>query len=147
MRGGRARELGVDLLLFIPSVVSDSLGTPWTVASPAPLSMGFSRQEYWSGLPFPSQGNLPVPRTEPMTPALQTDSLPLSHLGRLPLYLKWITNRVLLCIAQGTLLDVMCQPGREGSLGENGYMCMWLSPFMVHLNCYNIVNRLCSNRK
>ena len=110
-RGGIVREFGVDLL-FIHSVVSDSFGTPWTVACPAPLSMGFSRQEHWSGLPFPSPGNLPVPWTEPMTPALQTDSLPLSHLGRLPLYLKWITNKVFLCIAQGTLLDVC--PARVG---------------------------------
>ena len=41
-----------------------------------PLSMGFSRQEYWSGLPFPSPGVLPDPGTEPTSPALQTDSLP-----------------------------------------------------------------------
>ena len=40
--------------------------TPWTVASQAPLSMGFLRQEYWSGLPFPSPGDLPRPETEPV---------------------------------------------------------------------------------
>ena len=50
-------------------------GTPWTVAHQAPLSMGFSRQEYWSGLPFPSLGDLPNPRTEPRSPALQADTL------------------------------------------------------------------------
>ena len=44
--------------------------TPWTVAHQAPLSMGFSRQEYWSGLPFPSPGHLPDPGIEPMFPAL-----------------------------------------------------------------------------
>ena len=44
--------------------------TPWTVAYQAPLSMGFSRQEYWSGLPFPSPGNLPDPEIEPGSPAL-----------------------------------------------------------------------------
>ena len=44
--------------------------TPWTVAHQAPLSMRFSRQEYWSGLPFPSPGDLPDPRIEPMSPAL-----------------------------------------------------------------------------
>ena len=49
--------------------------TPWTVAHQAPLSMGFSRQEYWSGLPFPSPGNLPNPGTEPRSPALQADAL------------------------------------------------------------------------
>ena len=49
------------------------LVTSWTVARQAPLSMGFSRQEYWSGLPFPSLGNLPDPEIEPvslMSPAL-----------------------------------------------------------------------------
>ena len=43
--------------------------TPWTVACQAPLSMGFSSQEYWSGLPFPSPGDLPNPRIEPRSPA------------------------------------------------------------------------------
>ena len=50
--------------------------TPWTVAHQAPLSMGFSRQEYWSRLPCPSPEDLPDPRIEPGSPALQVDSLP-----------------------------------------------------------------------
>ena len=49
---------------------------PWTVARQAPLSMGFSRQEYGSGLPCPSPGDLPDPGIEPRSPALQADSLP-----------------------------------------------------------------------
>jgi len=56
--------------------------TPWTVAHQAPLAMGFSRQEYWSGLPFPFPGNLPdlgIKPSTPLSPALQEDSLPLSH--------------------------------------------------------------------
>ena len=57
------------------SVVSDS-ATPRTVACQAPLSMGFSREEYWSGLPFPSLGDLPNPESEPGSPAFQADSLP-----------------------------------------------------------------------
>ena len=48
---------------------------PWTVAHQAPLSMGFSRQEYWSGLSFPSPGDLPYPRIKPRSPALQADTL------------------------------------------------------------------------
>ena len=44
--------------------------TPWTVANQAPLSMGFPRQEYWGGVPFPSPGNFPDPGIEPMSPAL-----------------------------------------------------------------------------
>ena len=49
--------------------------TQWTVAHQAPPSMGFSRQEYWSGLPFPSPGDLPDPGIEPRSPALQGDAL------------------------------------------------------------------------
>ena len=49
--------------------------TPWTVAYKAPPSMGFSRQEYWSGLPFPSPGDLPHPGIEPGSPALQAVAL------------------------------------------------------------------------
>ena len=49
--------------------------TPWTVACQAPLSMGFSRQEYWSGLPFPPPGDLPDPGIEPGSPALEADAL------------------------------------------------------------------------
>ena len=59
--------------------------TPCTVAHQPPLSMGLSWQEYWSGLPFPSPGDLPDPGIEPTppaVPALQVDSLPLSHVGR-----------------------------------------------------------------
>ena len=52
-----------------------TLATPWTVTCQAPLSMGFSRQEYWSGLPFPSPGDLPNPGIKPRSPASQADSL------------------------------------------------------------------------
>ena len=58
--------------------------TPWTIACQTALSMGFYRQDSWSGLPFPPPGNLPDPRIEPMSPAapaLQVDSLPLSQQG------------------------------------------------------------------
>ena len=56
------------------SVVPDS-ETPWTAAHQAPLSMRFSRQGYWSGLPFPSPGDLPNAGIEPRSPTLQADSL------------------------------------------------------------------------
>ena len=61
------------------SVMSYSLQTPWTVAQQAPLSMGFPRQEYCTGLPFAPLGNLPDPGIEPSSPTLQADSLLLSH--------------------------------------------------------------------
>ena len=50
--------------------MSDSFATPWMVARQAPLSVGFPRQEYWMGLPFPSLGDLPNPGIEPAAPAL-----------------------------------------------------------------------------
>ena len=56
--------------------------TPWTVAYQAPPFMEFSRQEYWSGLPFPSPGDLPEPGIEPGSPALQADALPSEPPGK-----------------------------------------------------------------
>ena len=56
--------------------------TPWTVARQAPLSMGFSRQEYWSGLPFPPSEDLPNPGIESRSPTLQADSLPSEPPGK-----------------------------------------------------------------
>ena len=53
-----------------------TLMIPWTVACHAPLPMGFSRQEYWSGFPFPSPGDLPNPGIKPGSPELQADDLP-----------------------------------------------------------------------
>ena len=55
---------------------------PWIVAYQAPQSMGFSRQEYWSGLPFSSPGDLPDPGIEPGSPALLADSLPPEPPGK-----------------------------------------------------------------
>ena len=59
-----------------------TLVTPWTVACQTPPSMRFSRQEYWSGLPFPSPGGLPDPGIEPRSPALQADSFPTELQGK-----------------------------------------------------------------
>ena len=66
-------------------VVSDSFAMPWTAAHQAPQSMGFSRQEYWSGLPRPPPRDLPDPGnkpTSPVSPALNMDSLALSLPGK-----------------------------------------------------------------
>ena len=71
--------MNIGLLLFSCSIVSDSFATPWTVARHIPLSLGFPRQEYWSGLPSPFPGDLPNPGIKPKSSALQVDSLPLSH--------------------------------------------------------------------
>ena len=61
--------------------MSNSLVTPWTVAHQAPLSMGFSRQEYWSGLPFLPPGDFPSPGTEPASLALAGGFFTADHLG------------------------------------------------------------------
>ena len=66
----------------------NSFATPWTIAHQAPLSMGFSRQEYWSGLPYPPPWNLPdsgIKPRYPVYPALQAGSLPTEPPGK-PLY-------------------------------------------------------------
>ena len=68
-------------MVFFLVTVSDSFVTLWTVACQTPLSMGFPRQEYGSGLPFTSSGDLPNPGNESMSPAMQADSLLLSHQG------------------------------------------------------------------
>ena len=82
-------------LLFSPICVCDCVcehvcmlshvqlfATPWTVADQAPLSMGFPRQEYWSGLPFPSPGDLPDPGIEPTSPALGGGFFTTEPLGK-----------------------------------------------------------------
>ena len=61
-----------------------TLATPWTVAHQAPLPKGFSKQEYWRGLPFPSPGGLPNPGIKPTFPALQVDSLLSEPPGKSP---------------------------------------------------------------
>ena len=68
--------------------------TPWTVAYQASPSMGFSRQEYWSGLPFPSPADLPDPGIKPGSPALQADALPSEPPKTLLMKLKMESEKV-----------------------------------------------------
>ena len=81
---------------MIYSVCSQSLScvrlfvTPWTVAHQSPLSMGFSRQEYQSGSPYPTPGDLPNPGIKPRSPVSQPDSLLLSHQGSPDDILGWL---------------------------------------------------------
>ena len=67
--------------IVVVSHSADSFVSPWTAAHQAPLCMGFSRQEYWSGLLFPTLGDLPHPGIQLVSPVLQADSLVLSHRG------------------------------------------------------------------
>ena len=92
------------LFFLILSCVCQSLNhvwlfmTLWTVAYQAPLSMVFPRQEYWSGFLFPSPRDFSDPGIEPRFPALQVDSLPLSHLGnRWTIWAIFIFRRLISC--------------------------------------------------
>ena len=99
------------LLLFSQSVMSNSFTTPWTVARQAPLLMGFPRQEYWSGLPFPSPGDLPDPGIKPTSlgpPALAGGFFTIEPAGENHMYILsiymgslylcvYISHRVLNC--------------------------------------------------
>ena len=76
----------IQVCVHVCSSLVQLFAVSWTVILQAPLSMGFSRQEYWSGLPWPPPRDLPDPGIEhksPVSPALQADSLPLSHQGSL----------------------------------------------------------------
>ena len=77
----RVSKDGVSRCVLNRLVMSNSFVTLWTVAHQAPLSLGFPKQEYWNGLPFPSLEDFPDPGIKPASPSWQTDSLPLSHLG------------------------------------------------------------------
>ena len=74
--------MGAGCCCLVTSVVSNSLQPHGTAARQSLLSVGFSRQEYWSGLPFPSPGDLSDPGMEPRSPTLNADSLPSELQGK-----------------------------------------------------------------
>ena len=89
--------------------MSDSV-RPHGLACQAPLSTEFSSQEYWSGLPFPSPGDLPDPGIEPGSPALWADSLPSEPPGKLQLFFmaKYIMNLIcILCALEKNMFSVV----------------------------------------
>ena len=83
---------------LVKSVVSDSFATPWTVARQAPPSMEFSRQDYCSGLPFPSPEDLPNPRIEPESPALRADALPSEPPDKLTLRVAYPLGKMIFAL-------------------------------------------------
>ena len=91
---------------------------PCNVTHQAPPSMEFSRQEYWSGLPFPSSGDLPNPGIEVMSSALQADSLPLNHQGSLQSVLA-CKNQPVVCLGKGPekVLSPRGNPACRGAFG------------------------------
>ena len=80
------------------------LGTPWTVVHQSPPSMGFSRQEYWNGLPFPSPRDLPDPGIEPRSPSLQA------------VFNLWATREAQACLLSWRLINHQCVGLFLGSL-------------------------------
>ena len=108
-------------MLFSHQVQLFRNSTPWTVAHPARLSMGFPRQEYWSGLPFPAPRDLPNPGMESMSPALRVDSLPLRHQGSHVPILIPCQNFLLFYVLQGTrILKSWGLSGEERFLYRTG---------------------------
>ena len=100
--------------------------TPWTVAHEAPISIEFSRQEYWSELPFSSPGDLPDPGIEPGSSVLQADSLPLSHWG-IPILLLYL-QKIFLILPQ--IFYVQINSGKKTSnwLYTTILVLKWLFP-------------------
>ena len=101
------RELSGKYNTCTPSLSRVRLfATPQTAAYQAPLSVGFSRQQYWSGLPFPSPVDLPDPGIEPRSPALQTDAFPFEPPG------KEIQKRGAMCIY---VADSLCYTAKTNT--------------------------------
>ena len=97
--------------------MSDS-ATPWTIACQAPLSIEFSRQEYWNGLPFHSPGGCPNPGTEPRSPELLADSLP----SELPLSV---------CVSHSFMSDSLGPHGLQVSISS--FLSPNLMAFLVYI--------------
>ena len=133
--------------------MSDSFETPWTVACRAPLFMDLTRQEYWSGLPFPSPGGLPNRGIEPRSPALQADastSEPSQTMGRL--FVTYICNKrlisnlrsqILFCIYPAYFLFLSC---KSNFSSDNSHVkCFYsLSLFTNLFWCFALLNYLLS---
>ena len=98
---------------FVGKVIShvQLFGTPWPVAHQLPPSMGFSRQEYWSELPFPSPGDLSDPGIEPGCPTLQADALPSAPPEKSKNFWLLIVNFSLIAKADFTVNDVSVSRG------------------------------------
>ena len=99
--------------------------TAWTIACQAPLSTEFSRQGYWSGLPFPFPGDLPDPGIEPRSSTLQADSLPYEPPGKIHLWINLGSNPVFATYQLCDLWYVTEFPGTSISLSN------WRNPLVV----------------
>ena len=107
------------------------LVTPWTVALQAPLSMEFSRQEYYSRFPFPFPGDLPCPGIKPESPALQADSLPTEPLGKLTTFWRHPELKDGARTIQGFRLEVSLET--EAGLSPSNQN--WPEMYRIHWIC------------
>ena len=119
--------------------------TPWTVTHQAPLSKGFPRQEYWSGLSFPPPGDYPDPGIEPMSRALAGDYLPLSQLGTLQRYKQhfYFFNLKLPLFFLNIILVCCTKLGLVIFVTEARIVIDHMSSFIKLLLCQNLVNKVC----
>ena len=124
--------------------------TPWTVAYQAPPSMGFSRQEDWSALPFPSPGDLPDPGIEPGSPAFQADALTAEPPGKPEefgiswcklLHVEGINNKVLLHDPANYIQNPAINHNEREYKKECLYVYNWVS-LLYSRDWRNIVNQL-----
>ena len=106
--------------------------TPWTVAYQAPPSMGFFRQEHWSGLSFPSPGDLPNPGIEPRSPTLQVDSLPAEPQGKWYIDIIKVLGKI---IPRGlySWISWTEEPGRLQSMGSQRVRHDWATSLSLSL--------------
>ena len=129
--------------------MSDSFAAPRTVALQAPLSMGFSRQEYWSGLPFPSPGDLPDPGIKPRPPALQANSLPSELLRKC--YWSKLQGKSEISIEISNDVNhismSVCSQGPVTTLGSKGtdYMVRVLLPLVSFIKQNEELNYVCES--
>ena len=122
--------------------------TPWTVAYQAPPSMGFSRQECWSGVPFPSPGDLPDPGIEPGSPALRADALPFELPGK-PSKIKFIENYLKITFKRKSRVKILHNFSEKIAYGKNAnylitlnlnsqkagsYKCLLVTEFFLSLS-------------
>ena len=120
------------------TLVTQSCLTPWTVAGQGPLSIGFSSQEYWSGLPFPSLGDLPHPGIKPRSSASQADSWPSEPSGKPHPYYNQYTLQVTRLRNEGLFSPrgddfprIVCPGGLGSSVCQYTHIVLWLQKLMV----------------
>ena len=119
------------------SCLTDCFVTPWTVARQAPLSMGFPRQDYWSGLPCPPPGHLPDPGMEPESPALAGGFSTTNAIREDPTEVTlglyslpwWLSDKESACYAKGAVQSLGLEDPLEESTATHSSSLAWKTPW------------------